>query len=223
MVSLPLSTLPLFPLPLVLFPGAALPLHIFEQRYRRMLADCLAGDRRFGILFLRANLAEEELTRGCIGCVARIETAVPLPDGRFNVIAIGVERFALHAIIPTDAPYHVGTIEPYDDIDEPAASLAEPAARLRRAFERVTRATRTLQDDRSPLPSLPDDPVLMAFAIAAMIDLDAERRQMLLEMRSPAGRIEWVLALLDRATEPIEQRAEMHARAKTNGRGPGAQ
>lgn len=217
-----LPTLPLFPLPLVLFPGAALPLHVFEQRYRRMLADCLDGDGRFGIVFLPAGSAEDELERGRVGCVAHIDAAVPLPDGRSNIIVAGIERFALEAIVATDAPYHVGTIHPYGDVPEPAATLAEPATRLRQKFERVTRATRTLDDDRSPSPTVPDDPRLLAFAIAAMIDLDSERRQLLLEMRSPAERLQWMTALLDRAIEPIEQRAEIHTRAKTNGRGPGA-
>ena len=88
--------LPIFPLPLVLFPGGSQPLHIFEPRYRQMLADCLAGDRRFGIAYVAApaaNIIDTVPSPGDVGCVAVILSSQQLPDGRANIITKGEMRF----------------------------------------------------------------------------------------------------------------------------------
>ena len=93
--------LPLFPLPLVLFPGVPLPLHIFEPRYQQLLADTLEGDRRFGIVFHPEGRPEQALPTGHVGCVARIHNTEALDDGRSNIIVVGEERFALERLVPT--------------------------------------------------------------------------------------------------------------------------
>jgi Lon protease-like protein len=215
-------SLPLFPLPLVLFPGVPLPLHIFEPRYRRLLVDCLEGDRQFGIVYRPDGVAERELPAGHVGCVARVETSETLPDGRSNVLVVGLGRFVLERFVESDAPYNVGLVTDYDDEAESGAETAGLAERVRDLFGRVGRAARTLADDRDPLPELPDDPARLSFAIAAVIDLDAGRRQRLLASRSPAGRLHDLEGVLGRALGTLEQRAEVHARAKGNGRGPQA-
>ena len=213
--------LPLFPLPLVLFPGVPLPLHIFEQRYREMLADCLATDRRFGLVFL----SDEESSgpgRGDIGCVALIQTSRELPDGRSTIIVVGEERFAIGRLVTDARPYLLGEVVSYTDLEEPAEALAPFADQLRDVFERVGRAARTLADDRDPLPALPADPAALSFTIASLIDLDGPGRQRLLASRSPLGRLRELDALLSPAVATLESRAVIHARAKTNGHGPGA-
>ena len=213
--------LPLFPLPLVLFPGVPLPLHVFEPRYREMLADCLAGDRRFGIVFT----PEEEPDgpdRGDVGCIALIQTAHELPDGRSNLIVVGEERFVIGRLVAGDRPYLLGEVVSYADLEEPAETIAPFAEQLRHVFERVGRAARTLADDRDPLPPLPDDPAALSFTIASLIDLDGPGRQRLLASRSPLGRLRELDALLSPAVDTLESRAVIHARAKTNGHGPGA-
>jgi ATP-dependent Lon protease len=212
--------LPLFPLPLVLFPGVPLPLHIFEPRYRRMLADCLEGDRRFGIVFRPDGTAEDELPAGHVGCVAQIESSQVLPDGRSNVVVIGIERFALVRFVSTPQPYHVGEVTEYEDEREPASVLEPLAERLRELFARVGRAARTLADDRDPLPVLPPEPGLLSFTIASLVDIDAPARQRLLASRSPSARLRELDTLLASAVEPLEQRARVHAGAKGNGHGP---
>ncbi len=216
------STLPLFPLPLVLFPGVTLPLHIFEPRYRRMLADCLAGDRRFGVMFLPDGIAERELPAGHVGTVAAVEGVNALPDGRSNILVRGAARFALARFADSDAPYHVGAVNPYDDEAEAIAPLESAASRVRAEFERAASAARTLADDRSPIPGLPDDPALVAFHIASMIDLDPPARHRLLALRSALARLRDVEALLARTVEPLERRATVHVQAKGNGHGPTA-
>jgi Lon protease-like protein len=152
------ARLPLFPLPLVLFPGAALPLHVFEPRYRRLLADVRAADGRFGIVL--AGDARGPAP-GLVGCVAAVRDVEPLPDGRSNLVVEGRERFAVARVVEADAPYLVAEVAPYDDAPEDDAAvgaLAAATARVRTLFARVARAARAIADDVSPVPDLPGDP-----------------------------------------------------------------
>ena len=204
---------------MVLFPGASAPLHIFEPRYRRMLADCVQRDHRFGLICLPAGMAERDLATGRVGTVARIDDAETLPDGRSNISVTGEERFAFERFVESDAPYHVAATTQYDDYPEPAGELSEAASHLQEQFERVARAARVLADDAAPPPVLPDDPGAVSFAIATMVDLTTDQRQKLLESRSPLGRIRDVGAILDMAAPPMERHAEVHRRARQNGRG----
>jgi Lon protease-like protein len=213
--------LPLFPLPLVLFPGVPLPLHIFEPRYREMLADCLATDGRFGIVFTPED-AKGGPQRGEIGCVAVIQNTEVLPDGRSNIIVLGEDRFAIARVVSGVRPYLLGEVVIYGDLEESDEPLGSLARQLRVVFERVGRAARTLADDRDPLPSLPEDPAALSFTIASLIDLDPAGRQRLLASRSPLDRLRELDALLSPAVDMLESRAVIHARAKTNGHGPGA-
>jgi ATP-dependent Lon protease len=214
------TTLPIFPLPLVLFPGVTIPLHIFEPRYRRMLVDCLERDRRFGIVFLAEGTSEETLGTGDdVGCVAHVESHEELPDGRSNIIVAGRERFVLRALVISPLPYRVGMIVPYEDTPEPAALLDPLATRARERFERIARAARIISDDEDPLPDLPDDPALLAFRIASFIDLNVTERCRLLASTSPGERLRTVDGVLGAAVDPMEQRATTHMRSKTNGHG----
>jgi ATP-dependent Lon protease len=218
------STLPIFPLPLVLFPGVTIPLHIFEPRYRRMLGDCLEGDRRFGVVHLAEGIAEETLgIGGDVGCVAEIESTNDLPDGRSNIIVHGRERFMIRALVEASQPYHVGMIVPYEDTPEPAALLEPLALRVRERFERIARAARTIADGDDPIPELPEDPALLAFRVASFIDLNVAERRKLLASRSPSERLRTIDGVLGAAVAPMEQRATTHERAKANGHGGTAQ
>lgn len=214
-----LDRLPLFPLPLVLFPAATLPLHIFEPRYRSMLADCLEGDRRFGIVRLPEGLAESEIAIGTVGCVAEIAHTRALPDGRSNIIVHGGERFAFAAFVPSANAYHVCRGQPYADDDRFEPDLDDLAGRVRDVFKRVAQAARTLADDPESVPDLPDDPALLSFAIASLIDLDIDTRQEILTSRSPIERLQRIDAVLAPALATLIGRAEVHKVAKTNGRG----
>ena len=214
------STLPIFPLPLVLFPGVTIPLHIFEPRYRRMLVDCLEGDRRFGILFLAEGTSEDTLgIGGEVGCIAHVESHDELPDGRSNIIVAGRERFVLRALVLSPLPYRVGMIVPYEDTPEPAALLEPLATRVKERFDRIARAARTISEDEDPLPELPDDPALLAFRVASFIDLNVTERRRLLASTSPSERLRSVDGVLGAAVDPMEQRAVAHVRAKANGHG----
>ncbi|HZI42866.1 MAG TPA: LON peptidase substrate-binding domain-containing protein [Gemmatimonadaceae bacterium] len=211
--------LPLFPLPVVLFPGTALPLHIFEPRYRQLLADSLEREERFGIARLPEGVAELELPPGTVGCVAEIVTSETLPDGRSNIIVRGMERFAFASFVSSPHPYHVCSAVPVEDEFEIGAELDTLAERVRDVFRRVARAARTLSDDPDPLPDLPEDSASLSFAIASMIDIGLDARQEILSSRSPLERLRHLDGVLSAALGTIVDRAQAHTLAKTNGRG----
>jgi Lon protease-like protein len=91
--------LPIFPLPVVLFPGMPMPLHIFEERYRKMLSDIRANDNLFGLSFLDASSGKETPPAGHIGCVAEVTETQALPDGRSNILAVGVIRYQVESTL----------------------------------------------------------------------------------------------------------------------------
>ena len=182
----------------------------------------MGGDSRFGIVFRPEGTGETELEPGRVGCVAEVDDAQALPDGRSNIIVHGVRRFALQRFVATPAPYHVAEVTEYDDLPEDAASLALVAERVRSLFLRVGRAARLLADDSDPLPPLPDEPESLSFGIAALIDIEPPRRQEILASRLASDRLERIENLLSGAVDSLEARARVHGRAKSNGRGPHA-
>ena len=215
--------LPLFPLPLVLLPGTALPLHIFEPRYRQLLADCLDGDKRFGIVRLPEGVAELEIAPGTVGCIAEIVNSERLPDGRSNIVVRGAERFSLLSFISSPQPYHMCSAELVEDEFEIGGELDSTAQHVRDIFRRVARAARTLAGDPDPLPELPDDAASLSFAITSMIDIGLDARQEILSSRSPLERLHQLDLVLSAALGPILARAQVHTLAKTNGRGAHAE
>lgn len=212
--------LPLFPLPVVLFPGTALPLHIFEPRYRQLVADCLEREERFGIARLPEGVVERDMASGTVGCVAEIVSTEALPDGRSNIIVRGTERFGFVSFVGSPHPYPVCSAVPVEDEFEIGAELDTSAERVRDIFRRVARAARTLSDDPDPVPELPDDAASLSFAIASMIDIGLDARQEILSSRSPLERLHHLDRVLSAALGTIVGRAQLHTLAKTNGRGP---
>ncbi len=208
--------LPIFPLAVVLFPGTPLPLHIFEPRYRRMLADCLGGDRRFGITPPGRDEAMPE--PGTVGCTAEVRVNQELPDGRSNIVVVGGERFVLTRRMDDDAPYFVALVQTFDD--EPGSDPpGETAGRLREAFTGYYALLRQLNDVEPEDPNLPDDSLALSFHVAAAIDCDPGVKQRLLIERNTARRVEALLMLVPILTATVESALRVHRRAHTNGRG----
>jgi Lon protease-like protein len=109
----------MFPLGTVLVPGGLLPLHVFEPRYRRMVADCLAGDRRFGVVLIeRGSEVGGGDVRTDVGTMARIVQAEEAPDGRWGLVALGVERIRVDAWLPDDPYPRAETSEWPDEVGE---------------------------------------------------------------------------------------------------------
>jgi Lon protease-like protein len=215
------SELPLFPLPLVLFPSMPLPLHIFEERYRRMLADVRAGNNLFGLSYFDLNTATNTRPSvGHIGCAAEVVEAQLLPDGRSNILTVGLVRYRVSEYVETGEPYLVGRVEFFADEREDEELLAGRARAVAKLFTRIARAVRVLNDDRASLPELPDaEPERLSFLVAAAMELDAEAKQSLLELRSGLERLERISNLLSQVVDNYEGRARTHKLAKGNGHG----
>ncbi|HYY41240.1 MAG TPA: LON peptidase substrate-binding domain-containing protein [Pyrinomonadaceae bacterium] len=212
--------LPLFPLPLVLFPGVPLPLHIFEPRYRRMLEDIRARNNLFGLSYFDASAsAEREFPPvGHVGCVAEVVEAQALPDGRSNILTVGLIRYRLDAYVDTADPYLVGRVTCFEDEADDEQLLAARAAEVSDLFTRIARAVRTINDDRTGLPDLPGtDPERLSFLVAAAMELDLEVKQELLETRSTAARLARIGEMLSQVVGNYEERARAHTVARKNG------
>ncbi len=208
--------LPVFPLSVVLFPGTPMPLHIFEPRYRQMLEDCLAGDRRFGIT--PTGRSGEAPDPGMVGCIAEVRVNQQLPDGRSNIVVLGGDRFVVTELLDDPAPYHVAGVRTFEELPG-ALPDAESVARLREAFTRYAALVRELSDVPPQDPELPEDAVALSFHAAAGVDIDIAIKQRLLAERSTLRRVEALLLALPPLTAAAEQALEVHRRAHTNGRG----
>lgn len=213
--------LPLFPLPVVLFPGVPMPFHIFEPRYLQMLADIHSRDNIFGLSYFDPNASERSAPLvGHTGCVAEITESERLPDGRSNIMTLGLVRYRVEAYVERGDPYLVGEVSFFEDDAEDAGLLASRAKEVSEMFMRIAQAIRTLNDERASLPQLPDtDPERLSFLIAAAMEVDPELKLELLEMRSTSARLKRLNDLLQRAVKDYEERARMYYLAKGNGHG----
>jgi Lon protease-like protein len=199
-----LDQFPLFPLGIVMLPTELVPLHIFEERYKIMIGECLDEEREFGIVWF----ADDRLCD--IGCAGRITQLLEKSeDGRMNILVQGTRPFRLVERIP-DLPYPAGTIELLDDdADEaPADVVAQARERYADLVERVT--------DRRPDDAELDK--LDAYGMAATIEFAPEPKQELLEQRSEAERLRMVSAMLDETVKKLDFSDRIGELAKTNGK-----
>jgi Lon protease-like protein len=199
------ETLPIFPLQTVLLPGANLPLHIFEPRYRQLTVDLVKGDvpdKRFGVTAIK-NPVTEEIDKAdqlqAVGCSAVLRQATRLPDGRYDIVTTGERRFRLLDLDATSAPYLLGTVEWLPDAAIPPAkadrvSSLEQSARA--AYRRYCETAWEREDWTEP----GDDTDIgnLAHLLAADCLLPIEDRQTLLEENRPLHRLRMVYSLLTR-------------------------
>ena len=214
--------LPLFPLPLVLFPGVPQPLHVFEERYRLLLADVRVSNNLFGLSYFDPNAAGagERPAEGHVGCATEVVEVQPLPDGRSNILTVGVARYRVAEYVESVEPYLVARVEFFEDEEGDAAVLQKRAAEVAGMFTRIARAMRSINDERGSLPELPlDDPERLSFLVAAVVEMEADAKQQLLELRSTAERLRRVYTLLAQAVSSYEARARTHELARGNGHG----
>ncbi|MEU3271910.1 LON peptidase substrate-binding domain-containing protein [Saccharomonospora sp. NPDC006951] len=197
--------LPLFPLHTVLLPGAHLPLHIFEPRYRQLTAD-LTGERfpepLFGVVAIRTSLIREVESLDHvhpIGCGALLREAKRLSDGRFDIVTTGTRRFRLLDIETRAAPYLMAKVSWLDDTPMPPAK-PDLAARLgdiaRAAHHRYCASAWERDGWQSPAPDT--DLRELAYLLAGDCLLPLDDRQALLEERHPLRRLRTVCRLLNR-------------------------
>lgn len=182
--------IPLFPLGVVLLPEMQLPLHIFEERYKQMMADCLASDRSFGLVLFDGQAIRS------VGCLARItEVLEQYDDGRMDIMTQGGERFVIRELIEEKA-YMEARVVFFDDGGEENGSDLEAvmASALNLLKEMVDV---DLGFDPSDLGGR-IDPKQLAYAIAALDGFTPSERQVFLEMTSPSERLRKCVQSLSR-------------------------
>jgi Lon protease-like protein len=185
--------LPLFPLQVVLFPGRPLPLHVFEPRYRALLKDSIANDRRFGVVAVRYGRAERGATDVySVGTIAEIVRVERLDDGRSNIVTRGAERFRIRKLLG-DHPYLRAEVTL---LEEQAAdpSLTPYTAVLREHLQEY------LSDMGAGerLGRLPANPGELAWLAACAAELQLSEQQHLLEIDCLAARLRTTIKLLRR-------------------------
>jgi Lon protease-like protein len=195
---------PLFPLGIVALPSEYVPLHIFEERYKTMIGECLEKDREFGIVWLSDDGLKP------VGCACEIERVIErMPDGRLNILTRGTRPFRL-VERQDNLPYPAGTIEflvdKAEDADAPTLAKAHESY-----AELVERATdKALEPDELAAMS--------AFDMAATVEFGLEAKQGLLELRSENARLRLVTRLFRSAARRLDFVDRAQARARSNGK-----
>jgi len=173
--------LSLFPLNTVLFPGMPLALHIFEERYKLMIGECIEAQKPFGVVLIRKGteglgpLADPYL----VGCMAQITQVQRLADGRMNIAAIGRERFRILSL-ERAAPYLVGQVEEFPLIGWEGELLTDTAEKLRPFITRYMNELSQLDGVDLDPSQIPDEPVKLAYFGAALLQVPSEQKQGLL-------------------------------------------
>ena len=195
--------LPLFPLGTVLLPGAVLPLHVFEDRYRVLVGELLSrpeDERVFGVVAIRQGRevgVDGVSALHAVGTAAHLVRAVPHEDGRYDVVTVGARRFRLEEV-ERGRPYAQGRVTWLDE--EPGRPSAALDAAVREAVGGYVEALGSAAGLDVEVPALPADPVPLSFAVAGSLRLDEHDRQGLLEAADAAGRLRTALGLLRRET-----------------------
>ena len=195
---------PLFPLGVVTLPTEYVPLHIFEERYKTMVGECLERETEFGIVWL----ADDELKE--VGCAVTVDRVLErMEDGRLNILCRGTRPFRIverHG----DLPYPAGTVEFLDDVESPAEG--EAAARAREAYAALVHEAADREVDPEELAEM------SAYEMASTVDFGLDAKQGLLELRSETARMKLVDRLFRAATKRLDYVERAEARAKSNGK-----
>jgi len=195
--------LPLFPLPnLVFFPHTRLPLHVFEPRYRRMVEDALEGDQRFGLVLLRPGWEAEYFGAPAVystGTLATIEQAVPLDDGRFNIVVRGDTRFRILDEISV-APYRTARVVAQPELER---DLGKSHAQ-REWLADLSRQYLKYLPEQTSVPEIETvDLDALTNALIMSLNLQVEEKQKLLELSDIAARAEEVGTELSNRIESL--------------------
>lgn len=200
---------PLFPLGLVLVPGELLPLHIFEERYKRLVAECRETGAPFGIVLSR----EEGLA--VVGCTARVGAVLEeFPDGRLNIVVRGGERFRLVELRPPDLP----DVEPLRALveyleDAPGEVLSELTQTVERLFAQALELT-----DSGP-PKHGSVEVPRSFQIAGVFEIEPVVKQRLLQLHHESERLELLAGFFDTLVERLKLLRSREDAIRGNGKG----
>ena len=197
--DVPATPLPMFPLSAVLFPHDSMPLHVFEPRYRALMRDCLAGDRRFGVVLIaRGSEVGGGDQRTGMGTRGVITKAVELADGRWVLEVRGEARIAVEEWLP-DAPYPVALVAEQKEVPAPGS----PAPALEEAVGRIRHARAVLAEHGGGPPLPPDlsfdegDAEVASWQLCAAAPVSAYDAQRLLATDDTTGRLRLLVELMD--------------------------
>jgi Lon protease-like protein len=195
--------IPLFPLDVVLFPSTPLPLHIFEPRYKEMIAECMAQNREFGVVrAMEQRLAE-------VGCTAEIVTVVKeYPDGRLDLVTEGRQRFELLAV-NEERSFLQAEVLIIDD--EPGTPSQEDTARAIQLHSELLALAGARQDLAAT------DPAQLSFYLAASLPLDLDFKQKLLSLRTESERLSLLINYLETLIPNLHRAARAREKAGGNG------
>jgi Lon protease-like protein len=194
----------LFPLATVLLPTERIPLHIFEPRYRELIAECIDEGREFGLI-----LADDDGLRDVGTRAAVTQVLERFDDGRLNIVVEGRERFRL-VELTSGRTFQTGEIEPVVDLgDEPDPGEVERAVTLLRRLGEIAGADVENVSVETSAPS---------FELAARVEFEPRIKQTLLEQRSEPERLQTLADLLERAAQLLELQQAGSKLAQTNGR-----
>jgi Lon protease-like protein len=201
--------LPLFPLNVVLFPGVVLPLHIFEPRYRQMIVDCQEQEQPFGIVLVRPDSTPLQEEPYPVGTMAEIRDLHRLEDGRYVLMALGLQRFRILSQ-HRQKPYLSGIVELYEDIFDPSQDLD---VYLREAHDLFGTYLEMLleaanEQDKDIRGHLPVSAVDLSYFIAYFLDIHDEHKQHFLELTSTLQRLQEEISILRREVPFMRQLLE---------------
>jgi Lon protease-like protein len=196
--------LPLFPLHTVLFPRQTLPLHIFEPRYRQMIADCLQADRTFGVVLIRegAEVGGPAVPYD-VGTTATIQDVERLPDGRMNVITVGHERFLIQDYDAASKPYLVGRVSLWPWGSE-GFRETELSQTVQRRLERYVDLFAQVSDSDLDLDLPPQQPATLAVLAAVVMQVPPEKKQAMLETPSFNELLRYLSQLLRKENRTLQ-------------------
>jgi uncharacterized protein len=196
--------IPLFLLRTVLFPHMPLSLHVFEDRYKQMLEDCLDSGQSFGVVAIKEGEEVGGEARPCeVGTLARIVSVERLDDGRMNLIISGASRFRVLREIP-GKPYVQADVDYLEEEEPPADGTL--SRRVKRAFEGYLAGLRRMAPNLSSVPAIPAEDEVLGYLVAAMVETPLDARQRLLEAQTPAERMEMELKILRFEADLVNRR-----------------
>jgi uncharacterized protein len=173
------TLLPLFPLNSILLPGMPLRLHVFEPRYRELVAACMEHHEPFGVALLEKGAEALDLTAVPyqIGCTAQIDQVHRLPDGQIDLTANGIERFRILNLDRESHPYTVARIEPFPLVRPDSGQLIEKAELLKRWMLRYMHLQVDGAADAFTTDQMPEDPEKLAYLAVALLPVEMRRKQ----------------------------------------------
>ncbi len=206
--------LPLFLLNTNVFPGAVLPLHVFEDRYKLMISECLRQKSAFGVVLIRSGSEVGGPAEPChVGTTARITHVQRLPEGRMNLMTAGLERFRIVEIV-RDTPFYIAKVELLASEDDAPDGMAERVGQLFAEYYRLNLALSGQWVRRVPTPA---SPAALSDFVAARIEAPMDQKQTLLEMLSVAARLTQEESLLSAAISRLQAQVKTSLDIKWRG------